>query len=760
MTVALVIQGIGNPDTGKPYAFCYGDPPTWADYETISGLESMPQALGSSVSPLEGGMSVDAISWTVLAMPEMAQTLMRRVREARGQLWAAISRFSGTVDVAPRGRFASGDVVFIGREAILLGAEGTPGERYDRFSCTRGYLGTSITGHEVGPGQDDRLYEFPKLRLRPCYLVEDEVVKYYGIVETASTANSTTCIHITTRDVIGLFAGREFNKAPYTVVRSTAQGSWIVPVYNTRTRTWLFNMDASGEHRGDTHGHPNTYKNIQILNTAAIGWFYNGSNIPHPLQPPHPEIPRDDDGFPQFPPTEKFVELLCFGRRFVAPDGTYLGAINTQGGTIPVDGPVLHHPCRAYLHFLLSTGTGQNNTPYDFWGKQWGMGLPLEMVDVAGIEALISETPGLVVDNAMLGWDGKSWTAKDFILQTLIPNGLFPHTNAQGQASVSRLQVVLQDFVSIPVSQIEPMSEVQHQNLLQSHESVEGAVGMPWREPTTIIAVDKGRSTDLWDPRVGKTRSLNLSFYQPPDFDGEGGASEILEQYLQWVSTEIPTNQFVWVGPSEDPHPGMLVGVEVDSAWPDGFDGIFFTDEGVRQGSSTIKGVITSAKRVYSRGNVWEIGLWRVNSALIQDPREIPPSFVVTGTAFENVTVDRFFDGVDLAPHMISAGGVVGAGRRLQCWRRTVGNQGMLEVSFDEVGVSTISMDYGDFSLMSAIQIGDVLRLVPSSVESDSDPFGPGYDPDTYVNKYAHAADSLRELEYPDGMRYPGDIYV
>jgi hypothetical protein len=765
MTVALVIQGIGDATTGRPYAFAYGGNPSapeWDDYVLLpDGLEKPPEGLGARVSPLDGGLGVDAMSWTVLARPAWANILMRRVKEARGQLFFGLHSLSSSIDLSPSKRFKMGDVVYIGREAILLGTKTADDPRYDTFSCTRGYLGTTPQSHEVGRGLDDRVYlTYPKVRLRPCYLVEDGVVRYYGVIEDIETANNMTCLHVITRDVIGLFAGRTFNSTPYRAVQSTAQGAWR-PRYKRGPKTWEFSFDPTSR-PGDTHGHRNTYKTLQILNTSAISWFYNGSSIPHPLQPPVPDIPVDEDGFQVFPETDGFNELLCFGRRFVTPDGTYVGALNTNSGAWTVDGPVLHHVLTAFLHWLLSTGSGTNHEVYDFWGREWGLGLPVEMVDVEGIEALRAETPGLDVENAVLGWDGKTWSSRDFILKTLIPLGLFPHTDGQGRVTVSRLQVVLDDFIPVPFEQIEPMSEAQKQNLLESHEAVEGSVGVPWREPTTIVASDKSRATELYDPRRGAARRLDLSLYALPDYEGEGGAAEILEQYLQWVRVEIPTDRFVWVGPAEPPHPGMLVGLEPPSGgWPPGFDGILFTDDGARQKSLPIKGIVTHVKRMWGRGNVWEIALWRINSALIQEPKAIPPAFEISdivpfGSDYAVITIPRTHRGIDVSAFWLPAAGLFKTNTTVEVWGRKTGHICSAELE-DEgvVGASTITFQIfvDDSSLLLP---GQYIRLRQSSQPST----GIETDPDLFVDRFAYGANLEGSLTYPGPISVPGDIYV
>lgn len=81
------------------------------------------------------------------------------------------------------------------------------------------------------------------------------------------------------------------------------------------------------------------------------------------------------------------------------------------------------------------------NGPYDVFGASWGLGLPIEWFDEAGIDALIRANANESIDQLVLGWDGEEVDTWAVIRQILRARGFFIGLTAEGLITFARLRL-------------------------------------------------------------------------------------------------------------------------------------------------------------------------------------------------------------------------------------------------------------------------------------------------------------------------------
>jgi hypothetical protein len=83
------------------------------------------------------------------------------------------------------------------------------------------------------------------------------------------------------------------------------------------------------------------------------------------------------------------------------------------------------------------------NGPYDVFGSDWGLGLPIEWFDADGIEALLTGalTGASQIDQLVIGWDGEPADVWETIRMMLRARGYFPGYNAEGEITFARARL-------------------------------------------------------------------------------------------------------------------------------------------------------------------------------------------------------------------------------------------------------------------------------------------------------------------------------
>lgn len=134
-----------------------------------------------------------------------------------------------------------------------------------------------------------------------------------------------------------------------------------------------------------------------------------------------------------------FHEVLCTSpspSRVIPPGGTEHSNFYLMNGAVREP---TAHPVDIMLALLTSTGDGTNGD-WDTLPEQWGAGLPIAEIDVAGFRTLKGETAGVSLPNLVLGWDGKPTPLRAFLeAEILAPLGWFLFQSSSGQISISRI---------------------------------------------------------------------------------------------------------------------------------------------------------------------------------------------------------------------------------------------------------------------------------------------------------------------------------
>lgn len=291
------------------------------------------------------------------------------------------------------------------------------------------------------------------------------------------------------------------------------------------------------------------------------------------------------------------------------------------------------HPLQVLLHFLTSTKDGGNGTYDTLKPDGWGLGIPEERIDVAGIEAWIDRTSGLRVSIVVTEpiEDFGAW-ARRSLLQ---PFGFFFRPSIDNKLSVGRM-------TTPTPSEIAAAPTLDTSNIVEIGEwssDVDSIVGeVVWTDnqqptPDGWRAVDR---TTL--PVIVDGRPLSLQFPKARTIEVESlgtavqvqGTSTAIE-YMQAVASRFgaPTATIALRVTFDQilREVGDLVRLTVDTV-PDPASG---------RGATDVLCEVVS-KRVDFEDMLVDLTV-RMTAAIRSKARSIAPALRVTGVASDDITV-------------------------------------------------------------------------------------------------------------------------
>lgn len=788
--VALVIPGLGDPSyPTTPLALFLGDDTvTGANaYLNTPGLVSV-NPMSIKIDPITAALDVGAASVEILTPPQglesatgmrfwLDSVLTYRPKEAQGLLASELDAGGSTATVTlfsrDGARFSEGDVIYIEREAIVLGSlTGTSaGNKTQTFNISqRGAFGTTRRYHVATPGTgappspvsgfDNRVYTRPYPVGLECYIVEydnntDSVeVRWRGaITQEPKHASGTASMTLEIPDVWALCANRKLNTQP---MGAAGEGSKID--YFRQYDAYYFDLLADPFTQqygsilvGESSPRPAVVQidkalvPVQVVDDANGVFSYKtfGITDSRPIldskagdtQSEFDIAEQGNTTSPEFIP-----EVLPIGYAVTDSEGNYIGAVYAVGA----EPRTAYHYITAWLHMLLSTGTGLNSTNYDRWAYTLGLGLPEAVVDVAGLADLRSATLDSGAVHALFfGEGGKDFSSSEFTEKLLPVFGAFPCVTSDYKITARRLEVVTDADITINASQITVFSEDQVYGWEGIANSVKVTYKQPWMDQTgTVTSIDRPRYTTWWDPAPDDPKMVRDVTGLRPNVQLDISERQIASKaLLDWVSKPIPKYVFEVNQPPAHMYPGMTIKLVIEEG--DYYHGVFYDADGERITSGEVYGIATQVECAFGEGR-YTVEMWAINDILVANPKRIAPTFVVNSVGAGYVRVDRtslsgadlsdFLDAAVTLRHYKAATGEV-------TWN---GGASFMTVVSTTVNASTIDL-YWDTAPSVSPVAGDFLRVA-----------GRGAQTSTVTGKYAFMASDLEV--FLDGS--DGDIYV
>lgn len=455
--------------------------PTWASARAVDVLHSVPAGIDESIDLVTGATRLGAITVELTELRgetfvtgstiDSFAYLFSYPPAAHTSIDADFMTGDTTIDVASNTGLAQHDVLWIGREAIVLGtlAAGTTWN-----VTTRGAFGTIETDH---PASDGTEYHDDAVFTRPPFWTGRRLIVYRGDydLDPATAAN-----------VDELWSG-PIDSIEYRL-DAGAPGTWVIRARSDLARLdgeigrSLFTGTITGpmERRialGQSGRRITAFSLLRdVRNPVSVfgavdagGFLHVTSGHDDPPFPPDVANARGvlkcGDELIEVQLVARFVPLRIFlvlrrelfgtPRQELAPGDDVLQVWPTDSdetrwadsatrkwfGSWNIGTGIFtpsSHPATILLNLLLSTGTsdltaggGNNDGSYSYDtlpAPQMGLGVPIDRVNVASFEAIRDDSrlAGLALDRFVMGADGRAFNAAKWIQEHILePCGLF-----------------------------------------------------------------------------------------------------------------------------------------------------------------------------------------------------------------------------------------------------------------------------------------------------------------------------------------------
>ena len=332
-----------------------------------------------------------------------------------------ISDNSGSIEVSPKGALAANTDYFCGRETVRTGGStSSTTTDTETWPVTRGLYLTTERTHFAG----QHIYARPHRQVeRPLrvYLIEDGVsseVIWTGVVEDWDIGPHHQTIKLTARSIAAVFKNNHLNNRVRRLVHQGDGIKWkqfantTDPVFDGSIRdipadfNWWDPFDQAPPSFGQTHLQIGdqyldaTFKHEQGSETWRAGAgngdrLFSGRNT-------------TPEGGPIEPGSPAFQVFAVDSNRL--SDSPY-GHLQLGEGDTPILPKM--QVLTIFLAHLLSTGDGTNEPSgysynLDIFSEDWGIGLPVELIDFEAWKDKILLYPRDTVDQWIWGKDGKT----------------------------------------------------------------------------------------------------------------------------------------------------------------------------------------------------------------------------------------------------------------------------------------------------------------------------------------------------------------
>lgn len=466
--VSIGIAGWGDPDTGLPYRLRIehdGDASGTVIASPI--LLPHPSEISTLIDLTESWLSSSSLTCKVARIDSqpVAVSLRRFLFQSRppplGYIVADVNRTQTSIFFvgSPEGTAPDIDsVIYIGREALKVTAVTGVGTT-KTLTVTRARFGTQQQPHSAHPLLGDRwVYganpivetrEVTRYDYSPA--ANTETIRWRGILEPPRQEDGTTTIVVKARDSWANVAGRRFGEGRVEFMgrlgavpdtQNIATGRPLLGVSIARPREIpVEQASIPALPNGDTL----VLASDDAIAAAAFATS-SSATAPNLVQLSDQEVVplfvAGDSEWVEMPSTPSRIREVMIAD---AGDGT--GA-PTYSMVRDENVELSDHPLDILLNLWTSTGeatwsaggshTIGGNGDYDWLPGHWGLGIPVEEIDVDGILAL---RDGLLLGarcrSFVLGTDDDSLDAIEVTKRLLKPLFLFPTYTVDGKLSVA-----------------------------------------------------------------------------------------------------------------------------------------------------------------------------------------------------------------------------------------------------------------------------------------------------------------------------------
>lgn len=478
--VAVTFDGHGTDATatsGNAYYFAAtsGATPVGSAYNWINGLTDLPSAITTTIDPFTGDMQSSAFTFTLEASDRIAQAFMFEQVLPPHALFAAIDSSATAMTLQVASSYpSSGEVVWVGDEAILLVTGSGPGYA----TVQRGFYNTDAAAH----GADDAAFTgLPYWRGRVVRFIEQDTstgtitTRWRGLVTDIAQVGPN--IQVQTVELLGALRGAEANTGaaqPSNTFRwrPGPSGYLLGEVVAFEPRLWSISDGDNLTLQVD---------GALVASTLTAGgtvWRHSRSTY---LLEGSPREGADGNDGDEDVAAESVYEVLGWSKAS--------GIAPTSSLSQP------YHPVAIALALLTSTGTGDNG-PFDVLGADAGLAVPWSFF--SGVEAFIADTSELAIDRYVLGWDGSTWVPWASAQTLLRAFGLLFGRSGDGLITIQRLRTVtIADIDGDASLTLYPdVVPTLARRLSRTPAEVVATVGAtPWEDGTsvTIRAADRSR---------------------------------------------------------------------------------------------------------------------------------------------------------------------------------------------------------------------------------------------------------------------------
>lgn len=641
-TVAVAIEAIGS-STSKTngYAFCYGTTPTHtSNYEYIGGMIDAPDSVETSVNPYTGEIDTSSFTFRFAASDDIARKLLHV--QVRTPLTTTISFGDATTTVRVSGTGSTtlaGSVVYIDDEAILLGTHSGSGVY---ASCTRGFWGTTATGHGAGI-QVYTANSYIQYR-RVTMLTIDrasgtETVRWRGFVDSVATDESGKIINVTCIELWAAIRGAAVNRgAPRLQVTGH-----VVNVPDWQRPTFIGSLRA--ERRVLKTGSGTSTAWYQLGDTLTVGSYSTSTKrttfdgpAAYWLGAPDFEWESNNSSVGNTP-AQTYADTAY---------EVFVADARVPGSTDDLTYPL--HPVAIAMALLMS---GPETTPsgYDVLGEKWGLAIPSSLFDTSAIGALIASTADVKIDRLLLGWDGEQVDVLSVVINTLLrPYGFYLGITDAGLLTVGRVDLIAIDVGSAATAYTPIPTRLSWDvNVDGQFWQAEAKIGaLPWREPDTVIAQRDGSFRDASRKSVFSRSARTTYDFQTlaPESDRSAVVGDLISQVVRGKQSAPIIGVTLIDGGTYDLGGVIaLTAPNIQQAWWINADGTRTT---LTAGDPSFAGIIIGRRYDIGR-RVYELSILLTNWSSGQFVRWRAPSAAVTGIAANVLTVSQnaFHAGVD-----------------------------------------------------------------------------------------------------------------
>lgn len=543
-TAFIVIEGIGSDTSySKGLAFYRGHTPTIANYEFARLLVELPRSLSDEVKPILARTSASSYQFRIQRTPTTAKLLDAPARIPADSISGGITKSATTITTLG-GAFASGDVVWVGKEAIKLGTKsGT-----DYTGSTRGYFGTLASIHSGGAFIFSRPNDTAGRRVI-FYTSNDALTsaiqRWVGFIAGTDSDMDTITIECAAspvaqqsislnRDAADLRRG---DPEPYIVARdpdSSAYETWRsfrgelqTDAYTSADGSLLASRvfkpgEAAGSLTAIQIGGALTFAEVSGSSRLIFNNFpaMLGSQI---------EFDEENRGIywtsaenaannTRVGITDSIFEVAVVSKRMDSLAAS-LGYSDGVSFTRDLDYP--YHPLSVVAALWLSDNATSNDlVAYNVLnGDYFGCDLLrfAESTILGSLDALIEATRELEIDQLLLGWDGKPFDAFEEGLKILRAYGFFQTVDTTGDFGFARYQLIdiseydtaIANTVKLRKRSSDPIRwQSSHEETFHGVSASVG--GLPWSDPVEV-EVNVDLSSDRWRT-FGERRRFTIDF--------------------------------------------------------------------------------------------------------------------------------------------------------------------------------------------------------------------------------------------------------